>query len=285
MPLVPAKCTNCGAVLTIDSSKDAAICEYCNTPFVIEKAINNYNIQNSVIHIHQEAEKRDEFEIIGGTLVRYNGKDKHVKIPKGVVKIGRQCFKDMAIESVEFNESIVSIGGGAFAGCNCLKSIEIPNTVKELEGMAFSCCVSLEYAFYPKSITTSAGSTFEYCTSLKEIEIEDGVEIIPVDFARGCTALQSINIPSSVCYIYTKAFFGTDLKQVTIPQSVRVIDVQAFANCKHLYTVYMQTVTKGIATDAFMNTPWQEQKWAGEGRCTRCGGKKLFGKCMNCFSR
>ena len=43
MPLVPAKCTNCGANLTIDSTKDAAICEYCHTPFVTEKAINNYN--------------------------------------------------------------------------------------------------------------------------------------------------------------------------------------------------------------------------------------------------
>lgn len=43
MPIVPAKCTQCGAKLEIDSSSDAAICKYCGMPFVVEKAINNYN--------------------------------------------------------------------------------------------------------------------------------------------------------------------------------------------------------------------------------------------------
>ena len=46
MPLVPAKCTQCGASLEVDSLKDAAVCPFCNTPFVTEKAINNYNITN-----------------------------------------------------------------------------------------------------------------------------------------------------------------------------------------------------------------------------------------------
>lgn len=42
MPLVAAKCTNCGCVLEVDSTKDAAICPSCNNPYVVEKAINNY---------------------------------------------------------------------------------------------------------------------------------------------------------------------------------------------------------------------------------------------------
>lgn len=43
MPLVPAKCTVCGAVLTIDSTKETAVCQSCDNAFVVEKAINNYN--------------------------------------------------------------------------------------------------------------------------------------------------------------------------------------------------------------------------------------------------
>ena len=43
MPLVAAKCTQCGAELQVDNSKDAAVCQFCNTPFIVEKAINNYN--------------------------------------------------------------------------------------------------------------------------------------------------------------------------------------------------------------------------------------------------
>ena len=44
---VPAICTCCGATLQVDPSNDAAICKYCNTPFIVEKAINMYSIDNS----------------------------------------------------------------------------------------------------------------------------------------------------------------------------------------------------------------------------------------------
>lgn len=43
MPLVAAKCTQCGAELQVDSSHEAAVCQFCGTPFIVEKAINNYN--------------------------------------------------------------------------------------------------------------------------------------------------------------------------------------------------------------------------------------------------
>lgn len=45
MPLVAAKCTQCGSNLQVDSSKEATICPYCGTPFITEKAINNYKVE------------------------------------------------------------------------------------------------------------------------------------------------------------------------------------------------------------------------------------------------
>lgn len=47
MPLVAAQCTNCGAALQVDNSKDAAVCRYCGSAFIVEKAIHNYEINNS----------------------------------------------------------------------------------------------------------------------------------------------------------------------------------------------------------------------------------------------
>lgn len=38
-----AKCPNCGANITVDETKDAGICEFCNTAFVTEKAISCVN--------------------------------------------------------------------------------------------------------------------------------------------------------------------------------------------------------------------------------------------------
>lgn len=56
LPLVEAKCPNCGANLSIDDSKEAAVCEYCGTPYVVEKAIqgaiSNSTINNSVINVY-----------------------------------------------------------------------------------------------------------------------------------------------------------------------------------------------------------------------------------------
>lgn len=59
MPIVVAKCTQCGANLKVDNSLEAAVCSYCNAAYIVEKAINNYNetnynytnISNSVINI------------------------------------------------------------------------------------------------------------------------------------------------------------------------------------------------------------------------------------------
>ena len=49
MPLVNAQCTNCGGFLEVESTKDAAICPHCGTPYIVEKAINNYSINNTNI--------------------------------------------------------------------------------------------------------------------------------------------------------------------------------------------------------------------------------------------
>ncbi len=46
--LVPAICPNCGATLKIDDTKEAAVCTYCQTPFISEKSIQNFNIQNTI---------------------------------------------------------------------------------------------------------------------------------------------------------------------------------------------------------------------------------------------
>ena len=42
----PAICTQCGGSIKVDETKELGICEYCNTPFVTERVINNYITKN-----------------------------------------------------------------------------------------------------------------------------------------------------------------------------------------------------------------------------------------------
>lgn len=53
MSLVSAKCTNCGARIEVDPTTEAGICPYCNSAYVTQKAIVNYNVtilNNTTIH-------------------------------------------------------------------------------------------------------------------------------------------------------------------------------------------------------------------------------------------
>ncbi len=49
MALTPAICPNCKGILEVNPEQDAANCKYCGTPFIIEKAIHQYNINNITI--------------------------------------------------------------------------------------------------------------------------------------------------------------------------------------------------------------------------------------------
>ncbi len=92
MPFVLAKCTNCGANLEVDASKEAAVCPACGSAFVVEKAINNYtvnntqNITDSVVNIYGIG--RSDFVIRAGMLQRYDGEATEVVIPDNVRIIG-----------------------------------------------------------------------------------------------------------------------------------------------------------------------------------------------------
>jgi predicted RNA-binding Zn-ribbon protein involved in translation (DUF1610 family) len=43
--MVPAICTQCGGKVEVDKTKAEATCPFCGSSFMIEKAVNNYNVQ------------------------------------------------------------------------------------------------------------------------------------------------------------------------------------------------------------------------------------------------
>lgn len=47
--LVPGICPKCGGHVNVDPNSEAAVCEYCGTPFVVQKAINQYTVENAKI--------------------------------------------------------------------------------------------------------------------------------------------------------------------------------------------------------------------------------------------
>lgn len=54
MPIVPAKCTQCGGNIEVNTSQELGVCKYCGMTFIIEKAINNYNTYISNVNVNIE---------------------------------------------------------------------------------------------------------------------------------------------------------------------------------------------------------------------------------------
>ncbi|MBO4343172.1 MAG: leucine-rich repeat domain-containing protein [Clostridia bacterium] len=209
MPLVNAKCTNCGSNLEVDNTKDAAICQYCGMPYVVEKAINNFNVTNNIQAnvVNVFGGNSADFVIRAGTLEKYNGAATEVVIPNSVTKIGDR----------------------AFSGCTGLTSVTIPNSVTKISSSAFSGCSSLTSVTIPYSVTEIGSSTFSGCSGLTIVTIPDSVTEIDYRAFYGCSSLTSVTIPNSVTKIGDGAFSHcSSLTSVTIPNSMTIIDLHAF---------------------------------------------------------
>lgn len=111
MSFVQAKCENCGGTLAVDSSQKAAVCPFCNTPYVVQDAINNYNITNNVnvgagavVNVYGNA--NNDFVIEAGVLKEYHGESKKVIIPNTVDLISEECFDELPITEISISSEI-----------------------------------------------------------------------------------------------------------------------------------------------------------------------------------
>ena len=190
MPLVPAVCPNCKGTLEVNPAQDAAICRFCGTPFIVEKAINQYNTTNNFNAnvINYYASDNSDFVIRGGVLEKYNGASTEVMIPNGVIEVKPDVFRGTYVRSISLPSSIKVI---CLLDCPSLSIIQIPVSV-HIKMLSIIGCDALKNIVLNGVIEEL---NINNCNNLSDIPLRSNIKSISI---RNCEKLTNIVIPQDV---------------------------------------------------------------------------------------
>jgi hypothetical protein len=172
-----------------------------------------------------------------------------VTIPSGVTYIGMQAFRDCRkIERITIPSSATQLGTGIFMWCSKLEKATIESAITELPDYTFEGCFGLTDLILPSSITTIGEYAFHACSSLKDFPSSiTGIKIIKSNAFNGCLGFKNLHLYEPIQYIDESAFEGCDsLVNLTIPTSVDYIFDKAFKqsnNITSLKNVYCYKTT------------------------------------------
>lgn len=168
----------------------------------------------------------------------------NITIPNSVISIGEYAFSSCKnLKDVNIPNSVTQIGEFAFAWCTSLTDITIPNSVLNIGESAFYYCTNLVNVDISSSVEKIGENAFFYCSNLKNISVsennkaysdEDGVLFNKdksklLSYPSGKTE-KSYKVQNSVKTIASCAFsFCSALNSVDIPSSVTTIESAAFA--------------------------------------------------------
>lgn len=154
----------------------------------------------------------DEFVVVDGALIAYNGNSEEVVIPEGVKRLIPYVFSGLHFKSVIFPESLSKIDRAAFHSCTDLRTI-----------------------IFKEGLTVIGMSAFSACSSLTSISVPDGVTEIGDWAFAGCKGLKSVVIPDSVMVIKDRAFNACyKLTNATIQGSSTIVGNYVFNDCNNL---------------------------------------------------
>lgn len=310
MKLIDCKCTNCAGTLQVDEENYKLFtCPYCHSNFVVEEAKNYYFQNNNYIVMADKlklASEVEDFNIVGGELVRYTGTAVNVCIPDGVKIIRANAFANLrAIESVILPLSLVEIGEYAFYNCESLKIVKVqytdltfPPRLQTIGKSAFENCKKLRKITLPLLVEELDERVFANCESLFEVDCMETIHGLLFNPKRirksafeGCTGLIRITLIQSV-FIEERAFYNChELRTANI--RAKSIKPYAFYNCQKLsdfdFTLYGEERSR-IGDHAFENCfSLQELKLnggpliIGKGAFKNCKGIKRIEILYKCY--
>lgn len=214
-------------------------------------------IPDSVRSIGREAfgsrYNKGEYGVDDEYIAKYRPCAAHLEsvvIGSGVTNLEEYAFAHcLSLTNVTIQGRALTVGNGAFEGCEKLENVIIPADADIVFGDdVFRNCAKLKPI--NGKFTHSVGSTFSGCDSYHD---ENGFRIIGGVLERYYGNATAVEIPSGVNDIWSRAFAdNTKLKTVTIPDGVKRIGPYAFGGCRQLREVTIPKSVETIEQKAFM---------------------------------
>lgn len=165
-----------------------------------------------------------------------------------------------ALETVILPENLKILGNNTFSGCTNLKTIgNLPSGLTAIGNSAFYNCTSLaDDLIIPASVTyIGLYSTFRNCKSLKSVVFEEGSNVTVLGnpdrtassfgVFRDCSGLKTLVLPDGLTEIPYRAIYGCSaIEELNVPSTVEYIGVEAFKGIQHV--TYNGSYTE--------NSPW-----------------------------
>lgn len=168
-------------------------------------------------------------------------------------------FNSTNLVSVTLPNSIDTLRGHAFEGCEDLMEINLPKNLKYIGGHAFDGCYMLSHVDFPPSLRYIGGYAFNECVSMTISDLPSEMDSIGAYAFCGCFGIEKITLPKNLTEIHAFTFSRTGLQEITIPASVQRIGEQAFAlTCLNKLIFEDKSQLVRIGSRAFFDTELTE---------------------------
>ena len=208
----------------------------------------------------------DEFVLVGDSvLIKYNGTDTEISIPKGVKSVAYAFASNENITKMVMPKGLERICEFAFYGCTNLADVTIPDSVKRIDAFAFHA--AKWYGELPKGFNIFGdGVLLRYAnTDAETIVIPDGVKQISTAFYYNIL-LKEVTIPKSVEEISSYAFYGAEsIQKINIAEGLKKIGDASFGYCSSLAEIILPSTVESIGYGSFGSCLALKEFYVGKG--------------------
>lgn len=142
-----------------------------------------------------------------GILLHLEGNRSDLKVKEGTKIIAGMLayYREPKLESIEFSDSVIYIGKGAFGGQAQLTKVKLSENLSEIGASAFSNCRKLDTLELLQKLKSIGGEAFYACDSLTSITLPETIEEVEQSSFEGSYDLVNsrvIMMPEHLRYIF-----------------------------------------------------------------------------------